>query len=102
MFSPSLVLIVIGHDLSLPGPPDQLASLDAFTWLALPIAFVGMGALLITRVPGNAVGWLLLAFTTILATSMALEIYVAIAADPCLERPRRRGSTICSGPRQWP
>ncbi len=76
------VLIVIWHELSLPGPLDLLSTLDTFTWLAVPIVFVGMGALLITRVPGNATGWLLMAFTTVLATSMVLEIYVVVAADP--------------------
>ena len=76
------VLVVLWHDLSSPGQLDLVSMLDTVTFLAVPIVFVGMGALLITRVPGNATGWLLMAFTTVLATSMMLEIYVVIAADP--------------------
>jgi uncharacterized membrane protein YidH (DUF202 family) len=76
------VLVVLWHDLSSPGQLDLVSMLDAVTWLAVPIVFVGMGALLITRVPGNATGWLLMAFTTVLATSMVLEIYIAVVADP--------------------
>ncbi len=76
------VLVVLWHDLSSPGQLDLVSMLDTVTWLAVPIVFVGMGALLITRVPGNATGWLLMAFTTVLATSMVLEIYIVVAADP--------------------
>ncbi|HVQ23184.1 MAG TPA: hypothetical protein VMT36_07900, partial [Candidatus Saccharimonadia bacterium] len=76
------VLVVLWHDLSAPRQLDLVSVLDTVTWLAVPIVFVGVGALLITRVPGNATGWLLMAFTTVLATSMVLEIYVVVAADP--------------------
>ncbi len=76
------VLVVLWHDLSSPGQLDLVSMLDTVTFLAVPIVFVGVGALLITRVPGNATGWLLMAFTTVLATSMMLEIYVVVGADP--------------------
>ena len=76
------VIVVLWHDLSSPSQLDVVSMLDTVTWLAVPIVFVGMGALLITRVPGNATGWLLMAFTTVLATSMVLEIYIVVVADP--------------------
>jgi hypothetical protein len=74
------IFVVIWHDVALPGQFDPVTTLDTITWLAVPMAFVVMGALLINRVPGNAVGWLLMAFSTILAASMLLEIYVVVGA----------------------
>jgi len=77
-------LVVVWSDLSSPGRADHLTILNDVTWLALPIAFGSMGALLIARVPQNAIGWLLLASSTIFATSMVLELYMVFATSRLL------------------
>ncbi|MFI5291865.1 MAG: hypothetical protein ACHQ02_03270, partial [Candidatus Limnocylindrales bacterium] len=79
-------IVVVWHTLSSSsqGPFAQSSLLNQIIWLALPIAFGTMAALLVTRVPGNAIGWLLLAVSTIFAASIVLELYVVLAADRLL------------------
>ena len=58
--------------------PLPLAPFDALTYLALPLAFGGVGAVLTSRVPGNPIGPLLLIATTGFTALIAVQSYVLL------------------------
>jgi len=54
---PTCVLLVLGAAESTLADAFGLADVGGFAFLVAAIAFVTTGALLVTRVPGNAIGW---------------------------------------------
>jgi len=57
-----------------PGGPASI--FDVATFLALPISFGGVGALMTSRVPGDRIGPILLTAATCLAVMAASNVYV--------------------------
>ena len=62
-----------------PGGPASV--FDVVTFLALPISFGGVGALLMSRVPGDRIGPILLSAATGLAVMAASNVYVHGSLD---------------------
>jgi hypothetical protein len=58
--------------------PLPLAPFDAISYIALPLAFGGVGAVLTARVPGNPIGPLLLVATTGFTALIAVQSYVGL------------------------
>jgi hypothetical protein len=64
--------------------PDALSLVADAAWLLLAVGAATTGALVCTRVPGNAVGWLLLALGLGIGTTIAFAEYAQVSRTTSL------------------
>lgn len=73
MLAITLIVVALGMQ-AIGGPPDVAETL-------IPLVFVGLGYVVASRVPGNALGWVFLGIATLFAFSQAADSVMFVARD---------------------